>query len=51
MEQRSFTPDGGVIRSAELDRAPQTKLGWKASAMERCGVETERGQQLGCGDS
>lgn len=28
---------GDVIRSAELDRAPQTKLGWKASAMERRG--------------
>jgi ATP-dependent exoDNAse (exonuclease V) alpha subunit len=37
---------GDIIRSAELDRAPQTKLGWKASAMERRGVETERGQQL-----
>jgi hypothetical protein len=37
---------GDIIRSAELDRAPETKLGWKASAMERRGVETERGQQL-----
>jgi hypothetical protein len=37
---------GDIIRSAKLDRAPQTKLGWKASAMERRGVETERGQQF-----
>jgi len=37
---------GDILRSAELDRAPQTKVGWKASAMERRGVETDGGQQL-----
>lgn len=37
---------GDIIRAAELDRAPQIKLGWKATAMERRGIETERGQQL-----
>jgi hypothetical protein len=37
---------GDIIRAANLDRAPQIKLGWKATAMERRGIETERGQQL-----
>lgn len=37
---------GDVIRAAVLERMPETKLGWKASAMERRGVETERGDQL-----
>ncbi len=37
---------GDVIRAAVLDRMPEPKLGWKASAMERRGVETERGDQL-----
>jgi hypothetical protein len=37
---------GDIIRAAALDRMPETKLGWKASAMERRGIETERGQQL-----
>jgi len=37
---------GDIIRAAALDRMPEPKLGWKASAMERRGVETERGDQL-----
>ncbi len=37
---------GDIIRAAAFDRMPETKLGWKASAMERRGVETERGDQL-----
>jgi hypothetical protein len=30
----------------EFDRAPQVKLGWKASAMESRGVKTDRGDSL-----
>jgi len=40
---------GDVIRAAVLDRMPETKLGWKASAMERREknpVRTDRGDQL-----
>jgi len=40
---------GDVIRAAALDRMPETKLGWKASAMERREkdpIQTERGDQL-----
>ncbi len=37
---------GDVIRAAALDRMPEPKLGWKASAIERRGEKTERGNQL-----
>lgn len=35
-----------MIRAAALDRRPEPKLGWKASAMERRGVDTDRGAEL-----
>ena len=37
---------GDIIRAAVLNRSPEIKLGWKATAMERRGIETERGEQL-----
>lgn len=37
---------GDILRSAELDRAPGIKMGWRATAMERRGIETERGRQM-----
>ena len=40
---------GDVIRAAVLDRMPEIKMGWKATAMERRRekpVQTERGDQL-----
>lgn len=40
---------GDVIRAAVLDRMPEPKLGWKASAMERREknpIQTERGDQF-----
>lgn len=35
-----------MIRAAALDRMPEPKLGWKASAMKRRDERTDRGDQL-----
>jgi|GEM_PF-6577736 len=37
---------GDVIRAATLDRHPDIHVGWQATAMERRGLESERGAQL-----
>jgi hypothetical protein len=37
---------GQVEKAAELDRAPQIKLGWRVIQMERRGVASDRGNQL-----
>ena len=37
---------GDIQRAEQLDRAPEIKLGWKATAMERRDIATERGEQL-----
>ena len=37
---------GDPEKVAELDRAPQVKLGWKLVQMERRGVSSDRGNQL-----
>lgn len=38
--------NGDPQKFAELDRAPQVKLGWKVVQMERRGVASDRGNQL-----
>jgi MobA/MobL family len=46
-EQReSAITAGDIIRAAALDREPTLHVGWKAMAMERRGVDSERGTQL-----
>jgi hypothetical protein len=37
---------GDERKAAELDRAPQVKLGWKVVQMERRGATSDRGNQL-----
>jgi len=37
---------GDQAKAAELDRAPQVKLGWKVVQMERRGESSDRGAQL-----
>lgn len=48
-QQQEALTAGDIIRAAVLDRMPEIKMGWKATAMERRRsepIQTERGDQL-----
>ena len=45
-QRKEALQNGDLEKVAELDRAPQIKLGWKVIQMERRGTATDRGDQL-----
>jgi len=45
-QRESAIMAGDIIRAAALDREPDIHVGWRATAMERRGLESERGTQL-----
>lgn len=44
-QRESAIMAGDIIRAAALDREPDIHVGWRATAMERRGIESERGTQ------
>jgi hypothetical protein len=45
-QRKEAIQKGDERKAAELDRAPQVKLGWKVVQMERRGESSDRGNQL-----
>jgi hypothetical protein len=44
-QRKEALQNGDLQKAAELDRAPQVKLGWKVVQMERRNITTDRGDQ------